>query len=247
MYIDCTDLTNTIAGALSASAISEVFSSLVPLLRSMQRKRPARVLLNLYNLKDINRSSAITYISFILKGGGHIRREEQLTELIDAYQNLVFSICYKMTADYFAAEDLAQETFLSAYEHLKSFDGANAKAWICRIATNKCLDYMSASGRRSIPTEDVYLENDDKAAPAADTPESVYMENYMENEIKEMLLENCAKLRTPYNEIAKAYYYDEMDAAEIAKSRGVKLKTIQTQIYRARSMLRKIYRKENIA
>ena len=36
---------------------------------------------------------------------------------MDSYQKLVFSICYKMTADYFAAEDLAQETFLSAYEH----------------------------------------------------------------------------------------------------------------------------------
>ncbi|MCH5255667.1 MAG: sigma-70 family RNA polymerase sigma factor [Lachnospiraceae bacterium] len=172
-----------------------------------------------------------------------MRREEQLTELIDSYQNLVFSICYKMTADYFAAEDLAQDTFLSAYEHLKTFDGTNPKAWICRIATNKCLDYMSNSGRRSIPTEDVYLGNDMRAAPIADTPENVYMEN----EIKEMLLIHCQKLKPPYNEIAKAYYYDEMDAKEIAAIRGQKLKTIQTQIYRARSMLRKIYRKENIA
>ncbi|MCI8334004.1 MAG: RNA polymerase subunit sigma-70, partial [Lachnospiraceae bacterium] len=44
-----------------------------------------------------------------------INREEQLEALIDRYQNLIFSICYKMTADYFASEDLAQETFLSAY------------------------------------------------------------------------------------------------------------------------------------
>ena len=166
-----------------------------------------------------------------------------MTELIDSYQNLVFSICYKMTADYFAAEDLAQDTFLSAYEHLKNFDGTNPKAWICRIATNKCLDYMSASGRRSIPTEDVYLDNDMRAAPTSDTPENVYMDK----EIKEMLLMYCQRLKPPYNEVAKAYYYDEMDVKEIAASRGQKIKTIQTQIYRARSMLRKIYRKENIA
>ena len=47
-----------------------------------------------------------------------------------------------MTADYFAAEDLAQETFLSAYEHFRNFDGSNPKAWLCRIATNKCIDYI---------------------------------------------------------------------------------------------------------
>ena len=148
-----------------------------------------------------------------------------------------------MTADYFAAEDLAQDTFLSAYEHLKSFDGQNAKAWLCRIATNKCIDYMSHSGRRSIPTEDFLLEGDAGSASMRDTPEAVCIEQ----ETKEMLLMNCNLLKPPYNEVAKAYYYDEMDVKEIAAKRGQKIKTIQTQIYRARAMLRKIYRKENSA
>ncbi|MCM1262931.1 MAG: sigma-70 family RNA polymerase sigma factor [Butyrivibrio sp.] len=173
----------------------------------------------------------------------YIKREEQLTALIDSYQNLVFSICYKMTADYFAAQDLAQDTFISAYEHLQSFDGCNPKAWICRIATNKCIDYMSHSARRSIPTQDAYLEKDLEAGPIAETPESVYMEQEARGE----LLDNCMRLKPPYNEVAKAYYYDEMDVKEIAAKRNQKIKTVQTQIYRARAMLRKIYRKENSA
>lgn len=148
-----------------------------------------------------------------------------------------------MTSDYFAAEDLAQDTFLSAYEHLKSFDGNNAKAWLCRIATNKCIDYMSHSGRRSIPTEDIRLECSMKATPLEETPENICMEK----EAKEILLMRCGQLRHPYNEIAQAYYYEEMDVKEIAARRGQKIKTIQTQIYRARDMLRKIYRKENSA
>ena len=86
-----------------------------------------------------------------------INRDEKLEELIDRYQSLVFSICFKMTGDYFAAEDLAQETFLSAYEKYSSFDGRHEKAWICRIATNKCLDYLKAAGRRSVPTEDEWF------------------------------------------------------------------------------------------
>ncbi|MCM1145992.1 MAG: sigma-70 family RNA polymerase sigma factor [Clostridium sp.] len=163
--------------------------------------------------------------------------------MMDSYKNLVFSVCYKMTADYFAAEDLAQETFLSAYEHLKSFDGGNAKAWLCRIATNKCIDYMSHSGRRSVPTEEFLIEGSMNEVLLHDTPESICMEK----EVKEMLLANCRRLRPPYNEIAQAYYYEELDVKEIAARRGQKTKTIQTQIYRARDMLRKIYRKENSA
>ena len=60
-----------------------------------------------------------------------------------------------MTGDYFVSEDIAQETFISAYKHFEDFDGNNEKAWICRIATNKCIDYLKSSARRIIPeTED---------------------------------------------------------------------------------------------
>ena len=166
-----------------------------------------------------------------------INREEQLSALIDSYQHLVFSICYKMTADYFASEDLAQDTFLAAYSHLQDFDGRHEKAWLCRIATNKCLDYLQSAGRRSIPTEDAGME---ETCTYDRTPESALLEE----EVRQTLLDRCRSLKPPYDEIAKAYYYDEMDASEIAISKGMKLKTVQTQIYRARAMLRKMYGKE---
>lgn len=171
----------------------------------------------------------------------HINREEQLSALIDSYQHLVFSICYKMTADYFASEDLTQETFLSAYNHLKDFDGKHEKAWLCRIATNKCLDYMQSAGRRSIPTEDTGIEETMGRGQSFDNaPER----SYLEEEVRETLLMRCRSLKPPYDEIARAYYYDELNVNEIAALRGMKVKTVQTQIYRARSMLRRLYGKE---
>ena len=166
-----------------------------------------------------------------------INREEQLSALIDSYQHLVFSICYKMTSDYFASEDLTQETFLSAYNHLKDFDGKYEKAWLCRIATNKCIDYLQSAGRRAVPTEDVMLN---ETCTYEGVPESVCLEE----EVRQTLLARCMSLKPPYDEIAKAYYYDEMDVSEISVQRGMKLKTVQTQVYRARAMLRKMYGKE---
>ncbi len=188
-----------------------------------------------------------------------------MSALIDSYQHLVFSICYKMTSDYFASEDLAQETFLSVYRHLGEFDGRYEKAWVCRIATNKCLDYLQSAGRRSIPTADLGFESarapdggmfSGRSAEAVSginagaagghetavqqTPESICLEK----EVRETLLARCLSLKPPYDEIAKAYYYDELDAGEIARRRGAKKKTIQTQIYRARHLLRRMYEKE---
>ncbi len=166
--------------------------------------------------------------------------ESRLAELIDTYDKLVFSICYKLTGDYFTAEDLSQETFLSAFQKYNTFDGANEKAWICRIATNKSIDFLRNASRRSIPTEDTFFEQETEKSSS---PEEICIEE----EIKEQLLMKCSSLKPPYDEIAKAYYVEEQSAQEIAIQRGQNLKTIQTQIYRAKGMLQKMYGKEEPA
>ena len=142
--------------------------------------------------------------------------ESRLSELIDLYEKLVFSICYKITGDYFIAEDLTQETFLSVFQKYDTFDGGNEKAWICRIATNKSIDYVRSAGHKGVPTEDDFFEG---ITEKRGSPEELCMEE----EIKRGLKVSCESLKTPYD------------------------KTIQTQIYRARDMLRKIYGREGTA
>lgn len=162
--------------------------------------------------------------------------EDRLAELIDTYDKLVFSICYKLTGDYFTAEDLAQETFLSAFQRYNTFDGDNEKAWICRIATNKSIDYLRSASRRSVPVEDTFFE---AAVEERGSPEEICMEE----EIKDELARSCDELKPPYNQVARAYYLEELSPKEIAVKQGKSIKTIQTQIYRAKQMLKKIYGK----
>ncbi len=166
-----------------------------------------------------------------------INSKTDIAVLINSYQNLVFSICYKFTKDYFVAEDLTQETFLSAFQHQDSFQGGSKKAWICRIATNKCIDYQREAGRRMIPTDEVGAELE---TSKDGTPESVYLEK----EVRGKLLRECKQLKPPYDEIAIMYFYEEKRADEIAVAKSKNIKTIQTQIYRAREMLKKVYREE---
>ena len=162
---------------------------------------------------------------------------QQLERLIGQYQNLIFSICLRLTGDYFEAEDLAQDTFLSAYKNLANFDGANERAGLCRIATNKCIDYLKRAGRRSVPTDDEFFSSltDSRSSPE---------ELALEEAVKKQLYDRCCSLKTPYREVALAYFYYEMEAGEIAAKSGKNLKTVQTQIYRAKGMLKNLYRKE---
>ena len=165
--------------------------------------------------------------------------QTQLEYWMTKYQNLIYSICYRLTGDYFDAEDLTQDTFLSAYRHQQEFDGQNEKAWLCRIATNKCIDYLKRAGRRSIPTEELFFSTlpDSRSSPEGET---------LETEIQNHLYESCCKLSSPYREVALDYYYYELDINEIAQKTGKNKKTLQTQIYRAKGMLKKLMRKEDL-
>ena len=165
--------------------------------------------------------------------------DKQLELWIDRYQNLIYSICFQMARDSFEAQDLTQETFLSAYRRCAFFDGANEKAWLCRIAANKCLDYLKAAGRRQIPTEELFFLASGKSD---EEPER----QYTLQETKQELYQCCMKLKPPYRDAALDYFYREMTIREMAEKTGENPNTLQTRVYRARAMLRNLYRKEDL-
>lgn len=156
----------------------------------------------------------------------------QLERALEKYERLIFSICYRMVGDYFEAQDATQETFLTYYKVLDRFDGQNEKAFLTKIATNKCLDFLKSKRRKEMPTEDDILESNVGTVSSLE-------ESFLEKEINEELSNACRTLKPPYDEVAYEFYCCDKTAKEISKNRGVKLKTIQTQILRAKKMLQK--------
>lgn len=161
------------------------------------------------------------------------KQEHYFEYLVTTYQDLIFTLCYRIVKDYFSAEDLTQETFLSAYQNLARFDRKQERAWLCRIATNKCLDYLKRAERRTTP-EDISFQ---KLPSTISSPE----EQTLEQEVRQELFTYCQSLPNTYREIATDYFYYEKPVSQIAHDRSKSKKTIQTQIYRAKEMLRKIY------
>lgn len=73
---------------------------------------------------------------------------------IEQHQRELRVHCYRMVGSYDDAEDLVQETFLRAWRGREGFEGRSSfRAWLYRIATNTCLDFLRRNKRIPRPYE----------------------------------------------------------------------------------------------
>jgi RNA polymerase sigma-70 factor (ECF subfamily) len=78
----------------------------------------------------------------------------ELERAFEQHRRELLGYCYRMLGTPFDAEDAVQETMLRAWRGIERFEGRAAlRSWLYRIATNVCLDSLSASGRRARPMD----------------------------------------------------------------------------------------------
>lgn len=164
-------------------------------------------------------------------------KSEEMEQLVETYQALVFTLCNRMCGDYFEAENLSQDTFLTYFDKYAGKNTANPKSLLCTIAANKCRDYLkSARHRRSMPTAPEamidYSGGDDPAGLVADADTVTHIAAL------------CSELEEPYRSIATDYYMKDMTIDEIVQKTKTNRKTLQTRLYRARDKLRARWKEE---
>ena len=81
--------------------------------------------------------------------------EQAFREIIDPYRRELLAHCYRMLGSLTDAEDMLQETLLSAWRGLPRFEGRSSlRSWLYRIATNTCLNAMRSTARQ-VQTEPI--------------------------------------------------------------------------------------------
>ena len=154
------------------------------------------------------------------------------TALVTQYQGLVYTVCRQMVSDPDTAEDLAQETFLSAWRSIDRCPPGYEKQWLARIAANKAKDHLKSAWARKVeaPGDDVLALS---GAPPDQQPEQQAMEQAGEAQLRALIL----ALREPYRTPARLYFLEEHTVEETARICGRPAKTVSAQLFRARKML----------
>jgi len=160
--------------------------------------------------------------------------------LVLAYQDLIFSLTYRMMGEVESAEDATQEAFISAFRNLRSYRGGSFKAWLMRIATNACYDELRRRQRRpTIPLEPVNEEDEEIESPTwiADPGESPEQaaERLELNRAIQYCLEN---LPPDFRSVVILVDIQGLDYDEAAQAIHKPVGTVKSRLARARQRLR---------
>ena len=156
--------------------------------------------------------------------------KESFSRLVEQYERLVYTICFQLVRSAAAAEDLTQETFLSAYLHRNTMPAGYERQWLGRIAANKAKDYLqSAWNRRTV------LPGDEAMPPGLSPPtEEVAIAQSEAADIAALI----DQLREPYRPVCRLCLLEERSPEEAALALGRPVKTIHTQLSRGKRLFR---------
>jgi RNA polymerase sigma factor (sigma-70 family) len=160
---------------------------------------------------------------------------DAFNDLVEAYQDLLFSLVVRMVPDRDQAADAVQEAFFSAYRNIDRFRGGSFRSWVSRIAINAAMDTQRLRKRRPV---EPYPELDDETwQPPADASADPVTSS-LEAERHRALNAALAQVTDDQRAAIVLFDIEGYDYAEIAEMTGVSLGTVKSRIHRGRLALR---------
>jgi RNA polymerase sigma-70 factor, ECF subfamily len=162
------------------------------------------------------------------------------SELVRRYEGKIFRLAQHVTGNREDAEDVLQETFLKAYEHLDQFQG-NSKfyTWIVRIAVNQALMKLRRRKTdRSVSLDETIDTGEDtvvrEIAAWDENPEA----RYTREELGGILDAAVKSLEPAYRSVFVLRDVDELSTEETADALGLSVPAVKSRLLRARLQLR---------
>lgn len=154
--------------------------------------------------------------------------ERQFEALYEKYANDVLRVSYFYLGDRQKAEDVTQDVFVRLLTHAPELIPGREKAWLLKVALNRCRDLWRAAWVKRVVL----------GSPAMElTPAPGNLDDRLE---KQELMQAIHRLPTDFREVILLHYYQGYGIAEIAAMLGVPEGTISSRLSRGRKKLEDI-------
>lgn len=166
--------------------------------------------------------------------------DRAFAELVKRYEAKIFRLAQHITQNREDAEDVLQETFLRAYEHLDQFQG-NSKfyTWIVRIAVNQAL--MKLRRRRtdkSVSLDETIDTGEDTVTREIAAWDEDPEQRFSREELGEILDSAIQTLAPAYQSVFLLRDVDDLSTEETAEALGLSVPAVKSRLLRARLQLR---------
>lgn len=151
-------------------------------------------------------------------------------ELYKLYSKAMYNTCLRITGDEMEAEDVLQDSFVSAFKNLKSYKGtASFGSWLKRIVVNNAINLVKKR-RLDLQPIDGVADLDER------TEEEVYDRGYEVDQVK-----HCIQLLPDgYRAVLSLYLLEGYDHKEIAGILNITESTSKSQFNRSKKKLKEI-------
>lgn len=159
--------------------------------------------------------------------------------LVRKYQERIYGTLYHMTANHEDANDLAQETFIKAFQALNSFKGGSSfYTWIYRIAVNKAINFLKQrKNRTQMSLDDLDYNAEHNPDFVALVSEKTPRREVNLSELQEKLNVAMQRLSEPHRMVVTLHDIQGLSHEEIAEIMDCNVGTVRSRLFYARQQL----------
>jgi RNA polymerase sigma-70 factor (ECF subfamily) len=152
------------------------------------------------------------------------------------YQDMVFSTAVRLLGNEAQAQDIAQDTFLKAYEHFEQLRASPTRGgWLKTVVTNLCLNHVSRYRKRWRLFSELRASDDEQDSPALEVAVPDDVLDGLEAEERHVRVEQALGNLPEHQRVPLVlYHFEDLSYAEIAERLHVSLGKVKTDILRGR-------------
>lgn len=153
--------------------------------------------------------------------------------IVSRYQSLICSLAYSATGSLGASEDLAQETFITAWKHLRHLrEQHKLRAWLCGIARNRINNTLRREGREPVRDAEP-LEVVHESASAEPLPR----DHTITKEEEAILWRSLERIPEVYREPLVLFYREHQSVEAVAIALELSEDAVKQRLSRGRKLL----------